>query len=184
MKRNLKERRSINMQTLDELMSRSEISFERKLAIVVMDDDLDSSYRLWHNINGKDCYLDKPDKEHRTLSLMKIDGRKDLVTKVAKGEMTLRDATRFYNKNLNPETEYVYFIGAVDTGLVKIGYTKGDVEFRLAMLQIGSPIHLYLIGALEGGKETETKLHKRFKSFHSHGEWYRIEGELKTYLEN
>jgi len=70
----------------------------------------------------------------------------------------------------------VYFIQAVNSGLVKIGYvTSGSIESRLKSLQTGSPEKLVLRAAIATRfpVEAELGLHKIFRFARSHGEWFR-----------
>lgn len=62
-----------------------------------------------------------------------------------------------------------YFIQGQVTEKIKIGKSF-DPKKRLSDLQVGSPDNLVLLAVLEG--DHEKRLHERFKSTHSHGEWY------------
>lgn len=75
----------------------------------------------------------------------------------------------------------VYFIQAIAGGPIKIGYAR-DVEKRLRDLQCGSPFVLRVICTEEGGQKYEAQLHRRFAKWRLHGEWFRLEGELKDHL--
>lgn len=74
----------------------------------------------------------------------------------------------------------IYFIRS--RNLVKIGYTAGKPSARLAKLQNGSPAKLELLGSIEGDDVIEKQLHWRFKTQHSHGEWFFFEGALRNYV--
>ena len=78
----------------------------------------------------------------------------------------------------------VYFIFSPDDprSLVKIGYTKGDVEGRIAQLQIGCPFRLQLILALDGGGLLERTLHHRFRKSRCHGEWFYPTEEIRAFI--
>lgn len=76
---------------------------------------------------------------------------------------------------------YIYFIGNLDQGCVKIGYSK-KVNQRLRSLQTGSPIKLKIIKKIKGNRSKERKLHKRFAHLNKHGEWFNIDKELREYL--
>lgn len=80
----------------------------------------------------------------------------------------------------NRKSGKIYFIKS--RGLVKIGYTAGKVENRLQKLQIGSGERLTLLGTVEGDQVIERQLHWRFKKQHSHGEWFFLQGALRTYV--
>lgn len=64
----------------------------------------------------------------------------------------------------------------------KIYYTAGDPKIRLQKLQIGSATPLALLGVVEGDQVIEKQLHWRFKRQHSHGEWFFLQGALRSYI--
>lgn len=70
----------------------------------------------------------------------------------------------------------IYFIAAKGTPYVKIGRTRKTVEQRLAMLAVGCPLPLEVIRTVvvPGGSEAdvEKKLHRKFKKYRKHGEWF------------
>ena len=68
----------------------------------------------------------------------------------------------------------VYFIEAPSTGLVKIGKTT-DLEERFKSLCTMSPTPLRLLKVIPGYSDEEKTLHKRFKEYRRHGEWFELE---------
>lgn len=66
----------------------------------------------------------------------------------------------------------IYFIQATQSGLIKIGYTGGDVLHRLAELQVGSPEQLKLVCMMPGSRWDESRLHCNFGRFRARGEWF------------
>lgn len=74
----------------------------------------------------------------------------------------------------------VYFIKAGDT--VKIGIAKNPHD-RLRTLQVARPERLELLAVIAGGEKREAALHRRFSKHSIGGEWFRLEGELKTWIE-
>ena len=77
----------------------------------------------------------------------------------------------------------VYFIQAVKSKLIKIGYTKNNPEKRLKILQTGSPEQLSIIGVIKGaGRITEQKLHEKFRQWRNHGEWYEPNYDLIPFI--
>jgi hypothetical protein len=68
----------------------------------------------------------------------------------------------------------IYFIHSLDDpcGLVKIGYTDRPVENRIAALQVGSPVRLSLLLAIEGTLRTEQLIHHRLRASRVFGEWF------------
>lgn len=84
------------------------------------------------------------------------------------------------NHRAKRQSGKIYFIRS--GRLVKIGYTAKNPDARMRKLQIGSPTKLTLLGSIEGDNVIERQLHWRFKSQHSHGEWFFFEGALKRYI--
>lgn len=69
----------------------------------------------------------------------------------------------------------VYFIRAVGTELVKIGFSD-EVGRRLRELQCASPHELAIEHLIIGTPAIEAELHRRLKrkGRHVRGEWYRL----------
>lgn len=67
---------------------------------------------------------------------------------------------------------FIYFIQAVDGGLIKIGRAD-DPRARLRELQIGSPLILRLCRSERAPQTWETRLHQAFAAYRMHGEWFR-----------
>lgn len=70
------------------------------------------------------------------------------------------------------ETCRVYFIEAVGTDLVKIGYTL-NVDARLRSLLTASAAPLRLLATIKGGPVMEGRYHIILAEHRSHGEWFR-----------
>mgnify|MGYP007071660046 CR=1 FL=1 len=72
----------------------------------------------------------------------------------------------------------VYFVAA-DNGLVKIGC--GEVDRRLELLRICSPVPLTLLGSIplpySEIYQVEKKLHWLFAEKRQHGEWFSLTDE-------
>jgi hypothetical protein len=77
----------------------------------------------------------------------------------------------------------VYFISAKALGLIKIGYAKSSVEKRLRELQALSPTRLTLVGQIPGDRRREAELHKAYRKYRSHGEWFFASNELNYGIE-
>lgn len=69
--------------------------------------------------------------------------------------------------------ERVYVIGTPGSSTVKIGRSI-NVERRLADIQRMSPVPLEVLWSTPGGHELETALHRHFRPYRSHGEWFRF----------
>ena len=78
-------------------------------------------------------------------------------------------------------TGYVY---AIDNGRghVKIGWAKEPLR-RLAELNVACSEPMRLLGYVEGTRDHEAALHQLFRRYNGRGEWFRIEGAVKTFLE-
>ena len=66
----------------------------------------------------------------------------------------------------------IYFIEMEKNGFIKIGYTTGNAERRMAQLQTGQPLKLKLLGTIPGEREGEIGLHREFEEFRINGEWF------------
>jgi hypothetical protein len=76
--------------------------------------------------------------------------------------------------------ECVYFLRAGP--FVKIGKTTGHPSFRVNDLRTGCPFRITIIAHICGGLKEEAELHRRFKTYRAHGEWFREEGELASFV--
>ncbi len=79
--------------------------------------------------------------------------------------------------------EYVYFVEGA--GQVKIGWAK-DPKKRLANLQIGSHVKLFLIGLIEteNALALEVNLHKQFCQYRIYGEWFEFCHPIRAYIQS
>jgi hypothetical protein len=66
----------------------------------------------------------------------------------------------------------LYFIEAIGTDLIKIGYAL-NVDTRLRSLLTASAVPLKLLGTMQGGPILESRLHIQLAEHRSHGEWFR-----------
>jgi hypothetical protein len=71
----------------------------------------------------------------------------------------------------------VYFIQAGDGGPIKIG-TAVDVAQRTAELQTGNHQRLIVLATLDGGRQHERALHRRFAEHRIAGEWFHAHGDI------
>ena len=76
----------------------------------------------------------------------------------------------------------VYFIGADDMPFVKIGKTQ-NLEKRMAGIQTSIPFDLKVYFTIPGGCKEEKLSHQAFEQYRKRGEWFRIEGKLKEYMD-
>ena len=75
------------------------------------------------------------------------------------------------------------FVYAITNGrnAVKIGWAKEPLR-RLAELNVASPDPLSLVGYASGGKQHERALQHLLRKHNIKGEWFYIEGPVKTLL--
>lgn len=73
-------------------------------------------------------------------------------------------------------SKVVYALGSTGSNTVKIG-TTGNLPKRVAEIQRMSPVPLGILWTHPGGHEVESYLHRHFKAFRSHGEWFTFEGD-------
>lgn len=78
---------------------------------------------------------------------------------------------------------FVYFIRAVDSGRVKIGFTIGNPWDRLDALQTGNHEPLRLHASIQGSPKKERALHERFHHIRERGEWFVPTPELVAYMD-
>ena len=76
----------------------------------------------------------------------------------------------------------IYFIQSNDSGPIKIGYTSGDPEHRLAALQSASPEPLKLLCYTHGTQKEEGKIHALFNVYRINGEWFEPVEVLLKYI--
>lgn len=76
----------------------------------------------------------------------------------------------------------IYFIRSGKKGPIKIGYTDGDADQRLASLQPGNPFELNLLGCISGDMEREKLIHQKFEAYRVRGEWFRATSELLSLI--
>lgn len=85
------------------------------------------------------------------------------------------------------EAGRVYFIveAGRESEFVKIGRTTGPIEDRVFNLQTGNPRELRLAFAIETEDcaELEKHLHDVYSEYRERGEWFRVEGDLRAFLE-
>lgn len=80
---------------------------------------------------------------------------------------------------------FIYFIKAKATGLVKIGRTRNPAK-RLKALQTASPDELEILHVIKEGESgyTEGMLHKRFDTSWVRGEWFQPSKELAAFIDS
>lgn len=87
------------------------------------------------------------------------------------------------NKKLSPSKSCVYFVQAGESGPIKIGFTEKSLSNRIRSLQTGCPEVIRVLGTISGQRETELKLHSRFKQHRKQGEWFDPHPEILEYIQ-
>lgn len=81
----------------------------------------------------------------------------------------------------NGPSSGVYFVLAIGTNRVKIGYTR-DCDRRLNELKTSCPFGIVVLGWKSGGPEIERVLHKRFKKYRRYREWFEVSDSILGYI--
>ena len=76
---------------------------------------------------------------------------------------------------------FVYFIGNIEAGVVKIGFSKNP-KSRISGIQTGTHLMLSILKVVEGNYGIEKQYHRKFSRQRIRGEWYSITGHLKDYI--
>jgi len=79
--------------------------------------------------------------------------------------------------------QLVYVVRATESGRIKIGIAENPVK-RLAMLQVGSPEYLELIGTAAGGRSLEVRLHAELHRDRLYGEWFEFSDHVAFVIGN
>ena len=87
-----------------------------------------------------------------------------------------------FGDRTNRRQTKIYFIQAGTSGPIKIGYSGGPIERRLAALQTGHPEPLRLLAAVDGDRSTEAELHRRFHPYRRSGEWFDPHPDLIQFI--
>lgn len=94
----------------------------------------------------------------------------------------IKDAQRDHIAENAKRGFWVYFIYAEAADAVKIGFTGVSVETRMAAIQMHCPVKLTIIGKISGAKHLEDLLHRKFDRHRLHGEWFRLDDEIKAFI--
>jgi hypothetical protein len=80
-----------------------------------------------------------------------------------------------------PRERGVYFVEAIGTGLVKIGWAK-IIAKRFAALQRMNGAQLRLLRWEPGWRSDERTMHERWAYLRTHGEWFTVSEALAFYM--
>src|ERR1051325_4362715 len=80
-----------------------------------------------------------------------------------------------------PRYVLVYFLQGKKTQLIKIGYAT-DLLARFDRIQSHSPDELRLLWCYRAEAFHEDHLHRRFRRWRQHGEWFTLAGDLRDYV--
>jgi len=104
------------------------------------------------------------------------------VLEINKTKVCVPDLVDKWQKEKHKWNNCVYFIGCQTTKQVKIGFSA-NVTKRFNALKSQSPVPLELLITIPGTKKDEKKLHKRFRKYRTHGEWFEPNKRIMRYLE-
>lgn len=90
-----------------------------------------------------------------------------------RGHLAVRRSAARSQRVAQQGRPFVYVIGSAGTGRVKIGFST-DVMRRLRDLQASSPVLLRVLWFGNGSREIEERLHLRFHTYRTHGEWFEF----------
>lgn len=75
----------------------------------------------------------------------------------------------------------VYFIAAVDAGMIKIGKTR-DMKKRMATLRTMSPVGLEVVCTIAYDDSLEKRIHEHLKEYRAHGEWFYADKPVLDFI--
>lgn len=97
----------------------------------------------------------------------------------------IETAERLHRKGQHrqPDRGLIYFVEAVGLDRLKIGYTSGKIQARLAVIRTGSPVEIRpLLVLKDKAPQDEAALHRLFRPYRSHHEWYVAAPALVQYI--
>ena len=77
----------------------------------------------------------------------------------------------------------VYFVEALHTGLIKIGWTGRPLDARLSVMQTDCPYQLRVLAIVPRGTAFERACHKHFMHLRVRGEWFEGTEELRGFVD-
>jgi hypothetical protein len=81
------------------------------------------------------------------------------------------------------EVGVVYFIEAIGTDWIKVGWTRSDrLDWRLVSMQVGCPFELRVVAQYTGLMFHERAEHRRWAPWRGRGEWFRASPELREHI--
>lgn len=93
--------------------------------------------------------------------------------------LTLEIENRFHHEQ--PTIGGIYIVGF--DSYVKIGFSS-KVHIRIGQIQRGVPVILTVYSVLENKtRRDEIDLHERFADLRTFGEWFRLGGELRVWID-
>ena len=91
--------------------------------------------------------------------------------------LTCKQVAQAFGEELASVTSWIYFVQPGDEPFVKIGYAR-DIGRRLCSMRTDNHRALRVLVLFQGTKDSEERLHLRFKEHRARGEWFRLEGTL------
>lgn len=89
---------------------------------------------------------------------------------------------RLYKMPTQKRTGHIYFVRAIETKFVKIGFAE-NVKKRVNELQVGCPFALLIEHTFPSVFDFEAYLHEQFNQYHYRGEWFVYSREVKSFID-
>lgn len=87
------------------------------------------------------------------------------------------------NTSLDRGNGYIYLVGCDESFAVKIGWSRAP-KSRMKTLQCGSPVELKMLFYVKAFQQNEQHVHRLFKKYKSHGEWFICNREIYEFFKN
>ncbi len=80
---------------------------------------------------------------------------------------------------------HVYFVEAIGTGRVKIGWSK-DIHARMNQIRTGCPVEIAVLLTKRARQSAEFALHRRFadQRVWTNREWFTLEGPIREFIQS
>lgn len=157
---------------------------EAKSAILAIDSDLQEISIL--DVECLNKFYDSNDVDSRPLLSITCEDFEDMIEKEQISEYeadTILERLKLWGiMPTTTEEGSVYFIMSDKTREIKIGFTAGQADKRLSVLQTAHPYRLQLLATIPGSRDYEKSLHNRFSGHRLEGEWFKPHPDLLAFI--
>lgn len=84
-------------------------------------------------------------------------------------------------KSIEPAPSYVYFVQAMESRRIKIGFSAKP-QYRLLDISTYCPEPVKMLGTMPGTSQDERTIHKKFAAHRVIGEWFRDAPEILEFI--